>query len=60
MVEEGGTFMTDFEWAPHLAKNIVLSETSKIYNSKVIKSAGCNFHFSSAIMKDSELFLIIT
>ena len=24
MIEDGGSFMTDFEWAPHLAKNGVL------------------------------------
>ena len=56
MVEEGGMFLTDFEWAPHLAKNHVLSETSMIPGSKVVDSSGCNFHFASGIMKDSKQF----
>ena len=57
MIEEGGIFMTDFEWAPHLAKNLVFSESPKIHGSKVVQSAGCNFHFSSGVMKDSKCFL---
>ena len=49
--------MNDFEWAPHLAKNTVLSETPLIPGSKIVYSKDCNFHFSSGIMKDSKLNL---
>ena len=55
MMEDGGTFLTDFEWAPHLAKNLVLSQTPKIPGSQVVESAGCNFHFASGIMKDNNV-----
>ena len=57
MIEDGGSFLTDFEWAPHLAKNGVFSETPLIPGSKAVLSKGCNFHFSSGIMKDSKLYL---
>ena len=57
MIEDGGSFVTDFEWAPHLAKNAVFSETPLIPGSKIVLSKGCNFHFSSGIMKDSKLYL---
>ena len=56
MIEDGGSFMTDFELAPHLAKNKVLSKTPLIPSSKVVMSKGCNFHFSSGVMKDSKCF----
>ena len=56
MIEEGGSLMTDFESAPHIAKNKVLSLTPLIPGSKVVKSKGCNFHFSSGVMKDSKFF----
>ena len=55
MVEEGGMFLTDFEWAPHLAKNHVLSETPLVPGSKVVKSSGCNFHFANGILKDNNV-----
>ena len=55
MVEDGGTFIRDFEWAPHLAKNLVLSQTPKMPGSQVVKSAGCNFHFASGILKDNNV-----
>ena len=58
MVEEGGNFLTDFEVAPHLAKDMVLSNTPMIPGSKDVGSLGCNFHFCSGIMKDSELILL--
>ena len=48
--------MTDFESAPHIAKNKVLSLTPLIPGSKVVKSKGCNFHFSSGVMKDSKFY----
>ena len=54
MVEEGGMFLTDFEWAPHLAKNHVLSETPLVPGSKVVKSSGCNFHFANGILNQAE------
>ena len=60
MVEEGGTFLTDYEWAPHLAKNHVLSQTAMIPGSKVVDSSGCNFHFASGIMKDSKQILFLS
>ena len=56
MIEEGGSLMTDFESAPHIAKNKVLSLTPLIPGSKVVKSKGCNFHFSSGVMKDSKFY----
>ena len=59
MIEVGGIFMTDFEWAPHLAKNLVLSESPKIHGSKDIQSAVCNFPFSAGVMKDSKWFFLI-
>ena len=60
MVEEGGTLLTDFELAPHSAKDKVLSEADTIPGSKVVKSAGCNFHFCSGLMKDSKLVFIVS
>ena len=60
MIEDGGSFLTDFEWAPHLAKNGVFSETPLIPGSKAVLSKGCNFHFSSGIMKDSKLIYLIS
>ena len=48
-------FLTDFEWAPHLAKNHILSETSLVPGSKVVESSGCNFHFASGILKDNNV-----
>ena len=57
MIEDGGSFMTDFEWAPHLAKNGVFSEKLLIPGSQIVLSKGCNFHFSAGIMKDSKLNL---
>lgn len=59
MVEEGGTLLTDFEWAPHSAKNLVLSETPLVPESKVVFSAGCFFHFCSGLLKDSKFKHII-
>ena len=56
MIEDGGSFMTDFELAPHLAKNKVFSKAPLIPGSKVVMSKGCNFHFSSGVMKDSKCF----
>ena len=55
MVEEGGMFLTDFEWAPHLAKNHILSETSLVPGSKVVESSRCNFHFANGIMKGNNV-----
>ena len=55
MVEEGGMFLTDFEWAPHLAKNHILSQTTLIPGSKVVMSSGCNFHFAHGILKDNNV-----
>ena len=55
MVEDKGIFIRDFEWAPHLAKNLVLSQTPKMPGSQVVKSAVCNFHFASGILKDNNV-----
>ena len=40
--------LTDFELAPHVAKNVVFGDH--------IKSKGCRFHFGQAVMKDLNEF----
>ena len=59
MVTKGGTLLTDFEVAPHAAKDKVFSNTPSIDGSKSVSSSGCGFHFAQALQKDSMSFIVL-